>query len=616
MTVTAVERRSATLVSADAAGYSRLMAADELATIHAIKVFRDAAHDIAVEHGGRLVDSPGDNLLFEFGSAASALAASLRFQAFVVDTNERYPAEDRMQFRIGIHSGEVVVDTDRIYGSGINIAARLERLARPGGICISQSARDGLDMTPTLEDIGPQWVKNIPHPVHAFFVDVPGEAVPVRPATSAWPAIAVMPFETTEGDRDAEYLADGMSEDLITTLAMWRQFPVIARNSTFTYKGRTIDPVIVGKELGAEYIVVGSLRRFDQRVRISAQLLGAETGQHIWADRWNTTLDDAFETGHEIAQAISVALRPELLKDMSERAMRQAPGDLTAWDYALRGLWHLRRTTRDDGEQAVALLTRAVQLDPGSGFAHAHLAHAHYRMLQHHWTVDREADRAALIEHAESAVACDPMDANGYLFRSLACSVQGKGEDALAALRRAVELNPSLPVARSLLGQFLGIAGRTEEGLRELDNAIRLSPRDPQLWTFHAGKAVVLGVVGRYEESRAESERALEIDPESASATAYSNIAATSALLGELPRARAALAETLRVWPNMSISTLRALFASIPEPAVEAFFYGLRLAGWVPEEEDEKTSATTAPPANPGHDADRPPLDVGRKVSP
>ena len=604
MTVTAVERRGATLVSADAAGYSRLMAADELATIQAIKVFRDAGERIAVEHGGRLVDSPGDNLLFEFDGAAPALEASLRFQAFVLETNEQHAPDDRMQFRIGVHSGEVVVDADRIYGSGINIAARLERLARPGGICISEAVRNDAEITRTLEDIGPQYVKNIPHPIHAFFVDVPGQAIPARPRTSSWPAIAVMPFDTDEGDADAEYIADGMGEDLITTLAMWHQFPVIARNSTFTYKGRTIDPVVVGKELGAEYLVAGSLRRVERRVRISAQLLDAETGRHIWADRWNTTLADAFETGHEIAQAICVALRPELLKSMSERAMRQAPADLTAWDYALRGLWHLRRPTRADGEEAVALLTRAVQLDPESGFAHAHLAHGHYRMLQHHWTVDREADFRGLVEHAERAVACDPMDANGYLFRSLACSVQGKRDEVLTALRRAVELNPSLPVARSLLGQFLGIAGRTEEGLRELNTAIRLSPRDPQLWTFHAGRQVVLFNARRYEESRAASEQALEIDPESAAATAYSNIAATSALLGDLPRARAALAETLRAWPNMSIVTLRTLFASIPEGPVEEFFRALRLAGWDPEEEE--APASRGEPVTSAHEADTP----------
>jgi adenylate cyclase len=195
MVMTAVERRRATLVSADAAGYSRLMAVDELATIQAIKTFREAAKQIAVEHDGRLVDSPGDNLLFEYGSAASALDASLRFQKFVLDTNQQYEPDDRMQFRMGVHSGEVIVDTDRIYGSGINIAARLERLARPGGICISELARKELEDTPPLEDIGAQYVKNIPHPIHAFFVSVPGQTVPERPTTSAWPSIAVMPFE-------------------------------------------------------------------------------------------------------------------------------------------------------------------------------------------------------------------------------------------------------------------------------------------------------------------------------------------------------------------------------------------------------------------------------------
>ena len=240
------------------------------------------------------------------------------------------------------------------------------------------------------------------------------------------------------------------------------------------------------------------------------------------------------------------------------------------------------------------LLTRAVQLDQASGFAHAYLANAHYRMLQLQWTVDRERDQCALVEHAERAVACDSMDANGYLFLSLARSVQGKRDEVLAALRRAVELNPSMPVARSLHGQFLGIAGRTEEGLRELDTAIRLSPKDPQLWTFHAGKAVVFFNARRYEESRAASERALEVDPEFASASAFSNIAATSALLGDLPRARAALADTLRVWPNMSVATFRTVFASIPDGPVDEFFRGMRLAGWAPEEDDAPVAQSTS----------------------
>jgi adenylate cyclase len=592
MVASALERRRAVLVSADAAGYSRLMAADELATIQTIKGFREAGEEIALAHSGRLVDSPGDNLLFEFEEPGDALEASLRFQQFVRDTNEGLEPADRMQFRMGMHCGEVVVDNDRIYGSGINIAARLERLARPGGICISHSVCEQLDSAPGLEDIGPQYVKNIPYPIHAFFVDVPGQAVPERPTMSAWPSIAVLPFETSKDDSDAEYLADGMTEDLITTLAMWHQFPVIARNSTFVYKGRPLSADL-GKELGAEYLVVGSLRRAGDRVRIAAQLLDAESMRPLWADRWNSTFEDAFDTGDELAQAISVALRPELLKDMSERAMRQAPADMTAWDYALRGLWHIRRPAREDGEQAVALLTRAVELDPGSGFAHAHLAHAHYRRVQQHWSSDRAADLAALVEHAERAIACDPMEAYGYVFRALACSVQGQPEAAITALRRAVELNPSLPVARSLLGQFLGIAGRTEEGLRELDHAILLSPRDPQLWSFHAGKQIVYSIAYRYEESRAASEAALEADPVAAGATAYSNIAATSVHLGEMERARAAMAETLRVWPEMSEETIRVLCASIPDEHVEIFLEGLRRAGWTPEQESAPTGATT-----------------------
>ena len=579
MTTAAVERRNATLVSADAFGYSRLMATDELATIRAITQHREAGERIAAEHGGRLVDSPGDNLLFEFRQPTDALAASLTFHEHVRTFNDPLPEGDRMHFRIGIHMGEIVVEGDRIYGSGINIAARLERLARPGGICISSLVRDHLESPPPLEDIGPQHVKNIPYPVHAFFVDVPGQRLPEgdRPRTS-WPAIAILPFENLNHDPDQDYLAEGISDEVITALAMSRQFPVIARNSSFTYKGRTVDPKVIGAELNAAYVVVGTVRRIESRVRINAMLIDAETGTNLWADRWNTDIADVFETDIEIAQAIAVALRPGLLKAESERAMRRAPADLTAWDYALRGLWHLNRTDRESNEQAIALLTRAVELDPTSAFAAGHLAHAHYRMLQHQWSTDPAHHVKCLIANAERAVACDPQDATGHLYRGLSHSVRGQLPETIAALERSVELNPSLPSARSLLGQFLGLAGRMDEALAQLDKAVALSPRDPQLWTFHAGRAGVLFIDGRYAEARQSSERAVAIYPDAG--PALSNIAATSALLGDMPRAQWAVRELRRVAPNATLANVRAYLAAAPPGAIERLLEGLRLAGY------------------------------------
>jgi adenylate cyclase len=579
MTTAAIERRNATLVSADATGYSRLMATDEIATIRAITRHRETGERVARDHGGRLVDSPGDNLLFEFGASEPALDASLEFQGLARRVNEGLPAEERMMFRIGIHTGEVVVEGDRIYGSGINVAARLERLARPGGICISDLVRAQLAHVPPLEDIGPQHVKNIPYPIHAFFVDVPGQVLAeTHRHVAAWPTLAILPFENLTGDPERDYLADGICEELITTLAMWRQFPVIARNSAFTYKGRAIDPKTVGTELEAGYVVVGNIRQSGQRVRIAAELIETQTGHHLWSDRWNTEMTDVFDTQAEIAESIAVAMRPELLKAESDRAMRQPPADLNAWDYALRGLAHLYRNNRESGQQAIDLLTRAVELDPGFGFAQAHLAHAHYRMVQHQWTTNPADTVARLIAASEQAVACDPQDANGHLYRALACSVQGQLPEVLVALRRAVELNPSLPAARSLYGQFLGMAGETEEGLKQLDRAIWLSPRDPALWTFHAGKAAVLFMAGRDAEARESSERAIAIDPDAM--PAHSNIAATSAFLGDMPRAHRAVAEMRRIQPTMSMENVRTYMASAPAAVTARILEGLRIAGF------------------------------------
>jgi TolB-like protein len=391
-------------------------------------------------------------------------------------------------------------------------------------------------------------------------------------------AVAVLPFDNFGSGADQEYLSDGICEDLLTSLAMWREFPVISRNSSFAYRNRGADLKAVADELGAGYLVVGGLRRAGQRLRITTQLLNPENGHQIWAGGWNTNLQDVFETQTQIAHAIAVALRPELLKAESDRAIRQPPSDMGARDFALRGLWHLYRGDPDSGQQAIALLTQAVELDPNSGFAHAHLAHAYYASIIHQWSSQPLLAVQKVTEHAGRAVVCDPLDANGHLYWGLSCSVRGLFKERTAALLRAVELNPSLPLAHSLLGQFLGSEGHTEEGLAHIDRAVELSPRDPALWSFYGGKAAILFVAKRYAESMAAARKGLSINPDAGNL--YSNIAASSALLGDIEQAAQALREMRRVWPDVSIEKLRIALASAPAEVTERFFAGLRSAGF------------------------------------
>lgn len=440
--------------------------------------------------------------------------------------------------------------------------------------------------------LGPQAIMTIPGRGYKFAFAVRSDGAQVPMATPATgpaakteadqrvvsAAVAVLPFDNFGSGVDEEYLADGICEDLLTSLAMWREFPVISRNSSFTYRDRSIDLKNVADELGAGYLVVGGLRRAGQRLRITAQLLNPQNGHQIWAGGWNTDMHDVFETQTEIAHAIAVALRPELLKAESDRAIRQLPSNLSARDLALRGLWHIYRGGAENGQQAIALLTQAIELDPGSGFAHAHLAHAYYASITHQWSSQPLLAVQRLTEHAGRAVVCDPQDANGHLYWALSCSVRGLFKERMAAMLRAVELNPSLPLAHSLLGQFLGSEGQTEEGLAHIDRALQLSPRDPALWSFYGGKAAVLFVARRYDEAIAESRKGLAINPNAGNL--YSNIAASSALLGDIEQATQARREMCRVWPDVSTEKLRIALASAPAEVSQRFFEGLRLAGF------------------------------------
>ncbi len=578
MEVLDVVRREAVLVSADVAGWSRLLADDDMSTIQAITGFRAVGEAVARAHGGRLVDSPGDNLLFAFPTSQAALDAALDFQADVRLANASRPPQQQMHFRIGVDRGSVVEQDERVYGHGVNVAARLERLARPGGICLSQAVLDALQHHPPLEDIGEQRVKNIETPVRAWFVDVPGQVRTEVAVDQARPTLAVLPFDDLGEEPDRAWFADGLVEELLTSLAVGRHFPVISRSSSFALRGSGYDTQQTGTALGARYVVVGSVRRAAGRVRIAARLVDVEDGVQVWADRWDTTVDDAFDTQTEVAQAIAVALRPELLRAESVRSLRRPPADLDAWDYALQGLWHLHRPDAVDNARARELLQRAVDRDPTSAFAHGLLAHAHYLALTHHWTDDVMVTVASLARHADLAVACDPQEAGGHLYRGLVASVQGRRDDAVASFRRAVELNPSLPVARSLLGQFLAMGGDHEAGAAEVEHAIRISPKDPQLASLLAALGLVHFQAGDWAAAREVCERALVVSPDSA--PALTTVAATAALLGDLDRARAAADALGRLAPRLSADTLRLVSASGRPEVVEQLLRGLALAGF------------------------------------
>jgi adenylate cyclase len=588
-----VEHKLAAILSADVVGYSRLMAEDEAATIRTLSDYREAVAMLVRQHRGRVVDSPGDNLLAEFPTARDAVRCGVEIQAVLEARNASLPSERRMDFRIGIHMGDVAVEGDRIYGDGVNIAARLEGLAEAGGVCISatvhEQVRNKLDVDYT--DLGDQPVKNIPDLVHVYRIRLAagrklagaaaGEtATADRLTVSGFggrPAIAVLPFDNMSGDAEQEYFVDGIAEDLITRLSAWRRFPVIARNSSFVYKGEAVDVKRVSQELGVRYVVEGSVRKAGDRIRITAQLIDATSGHHVWAERYDRRLDDIFALQDEITQAIVEGIEPSIRGYEPERAIQRDPQNLDAWDLAQRGLWHAQRMTREDNEQARQLFERAVELDPRSVGAFGGLALAHYLDVYLHWTDSIERSTSELVRSAEKAVAIDDKDPHAQIALATAYSLTGAQDKMLAAAERAVELNPSLATAYFYIGNFLALAGRSEEAIANLEKGMRLSPRDPALFGFLSGVAWAHFAAGRYEDAVDWARRSLK--QRSDWIDGLQALAASYAQLERMAEARAAAEEIRRLYPEFSLSTL-APFMKVASPEfTRRSLDGLRKAG-------------------------------------
>jgi adenylate cyclase len=489
MTEERVQRRLAAILAADVVGYSKLMGKDETGTLAQLKALRSELLDPKLEeYSGRLVNTAGDGLLIEFPSAVDAVEYAIDTQQMLGKRNEPLPENRRIQFRMGINLGDVIVDGDDIYGDGVNIAARLEAMAEPGKICVSAMVRAGVrgKLDIAFDDLGDQALKNIAEPVHVYGINpvyrgLDSENTGASSALLHRPAVAVLPFENLSGDPEQEYFADGLTEDIITALSSWRSFPVIARNSTFVYKGKSSDIRQVGEELGARYVIEGSVRKAGGRVRVTAQLINAESGHHVWAERFDRDLQDIFDLQDEITGKIAAVIAPELVRAESERSETKRPENLDAWDYCQRGKFMMNEISKTTTKPARELFEHAVSLDPNFVDAWCGIAHTCHRELMTGWSDDPEETKKKMLEAARRAVTLDDGNALAHHFLSFAYLSNGRPAEAVTESERAVDLNPIDPLSHGGLGASLLLAGRPEEGVKFMKTGIGLYPRHPRV---------------------------------------------------------------------------------------------------------------------------------------
>jgi TolB-like protein/class 3 adenylate cyclase len=503
-----VERRLAAILAADVAGYSRLMAADEEGTVRTLDAYRRIISDLISEHAGRIFGSAGDSVIVEFNSAVQAVRAAVAIQRALDRHNADLTSDRRMDFRIGINLGDVVVDGNNLLGDGVNVAARLEQIAEPSGICISGVVRDQIDrkLNFPLVAIGDRSLKNISRPVSIYAV----EWRPEHPVAAGGvlgghlslpdkPSIAVLPFSNMSGDPEQEYFADGMTEDIITALSHHRWFFVIARNSTLVYKGRAVDIKQVARDLGVRYVLEGSVRKAGGRVRITGQLIEAETGSHLWAERFDRDMTDIFAIQDEITESVVSAIEPEMLLVEGKRAFRKNIGNLDAFDCYMRAMWHFSQVTPKSQTQAVALLRHAVTLDPNLAQPHMALARTLDARIWHGGSSDPSTDAAEGYAAGARAVAMDDRDPYSHMAFSWTSLVMRLHAQALAEAQRSIDLTPNFALGFYALGAARVYIGHFTEAHDALLRCLRLNPNDPQ-----AGAILSMVALAHYHQENYE----------------------------------------------------------------------------------------------------------------
>jgi TolB-like protein/class 3 adenylate cyclase len=479
------QRRLAAIVSADVAGYSRLMGRDESGTLAALKTLRRELIDPKIsEHGGRIVKTTGDGLLLEFASVVEAMRCVFDIQTAMAAHNADIPAERRIDLRVGVNIGDIIIDGDDIFGDGVNVVARLQELAAPGGICVSarvqEDVRGKLDMA--FEDIGEQKLKNIAWPVRVYRLKA-SSATPTPHSSLPLPdkpSIAVLPFQNMSGDVEQEYFADGITDDIITALSRIPSLFVIARNSSFAYKGKAIDIRQIGRELGVRYVLEGSVRRAGDRLRITGQLVEAETGAHLWADKFDSVLEDVFDLQDRVTMAVAGAIEPSITQAEIRRANRKPTENLQAYDWLLRALGEQQLFSRDATDRATQMARRAIELDPRYAQAYAYLATWTTNRKVNGWMDDEAAETAEGVRFAHLAVQLAPNDSIVLTFAAEALSRLDRDvTTAISWLERAIALNPNSAVAFGRGAIVRNMAGDYATAADHADRAMRLSPFDP-----------------------------------------------------------------------------------------------------------------------------------------
>jgi adenylate cyclase len=572
-----VQRRLAAILAADVAGYSRLMGADEVWTLRELTQRRATLDSLIASHRGRIANTAGDSVLAEFGSAVDAVQCVVQAQTALALANAGAPPDRHISFRIGVHVGDVMIKGDDLFGDGVNIAARLEGIAEPGGICMSDDAyRQVRGKVETgFDDLGVQTLKNIAEPMRTWRARLDGNAPsttptkpssePARPALPLpdKPSIAVLPFQNMSGDPEQEYFADGIVEDIITALSRVRSFFVIARNSSFIYKGKAVDIKEVGRELGVLYVLEGSVRKSTQRIRITGQLIDAQTGAHVWADRFDGGIEDIFDLQDRITEQVAGALQPSIRIAEIERSRRKRPQDLGAYDYAMRAMPHVWALEKEESSKALELLDKATAIDPEYPLALSLAGWCHAQRSVYNWAEDIAGSQAVALKLAERAAELSGDDPLILAVLGAVHTFVRNNGTARVLLDRAVALDPNAAWAWSRLGWLENYSDRPERALENFERALRLSPLDPMNFNNYVGMGSAHEVAQDYDKAVALYRRALEERPHAM--WIYRNLASSLSGAGRMEEAKKAYAEMTLSYPDLTASKLKqAMVFSTP----------------------------------------------------